>query len=485
MRTTLSRRKLLLAPSAYAILKPFVDCVEARADTPMAPACFVALHKTQGQYVGRENNGAPNWIPVMEGSQMKLPRLLASFEPVKEYLTFLVGFDNVCNQRSGGNWHDGSCSILTGAPFPFRGKETMDGPPKHESIHWHVAERLKTEPLILSPFFTKGQEGFAVGLTTWRRTDAGIKATVPIGQPADAYKAVFGELRPLPADDPRAKAQELSRRSLIDYILGDARRVQGAVGSAHRAQLEGHLEAIRAIEKELFTPREMPAGGTCATPDIPEKRYTERYLDKEHTLTLLEKNKLLQQIALATMRCGLRRVFGYEMNGHAGCEDMRPGLWNPEFFHPADRAKMGGLGYHFSHFHQSEGPVNTTEFEWVPKTEEFLMKEFFAPIVIGMKDTPAGGSNLLQQSLVFYSTSQSYNHSVLNHSFMLAGNAGGRLKSNRIHTFHEVRAGSRNRGSGRPHNDALITALHAWGHTDVKTFGDPTLCKGPLPGVLG
>lgn len=44
--------------------------------------------------------------------------------------------------------------------------------------------------------------------------------------------------------------------------------------------------------------------------------------------------------------------------------------------------------------------------------------------------------------------------------------------------------GNPNTASKRALNDVLISVLHGWGYTDVKTFGDPSYCTGPVAGFV-
>ena len=34
-----------------------------------------------------------------------------------------------------------------------------------------------------------------------------------------------------------------------------------------------------------------------------------------------------------------------------------------------------------------------------------------------------------------------------------------------------------------PHNQLMLSLIHAMGLHDVQVFGDASLCKGPLPGL--
>ncbi|MEW5741357.1 MAG: hypothetical protein AB1938_20715 [Myxococcota bacterium] len=63
-------------------------------------------------------------------------------------------------------------------------------------------------------------------------------------------------------------------------------------------------------------------------------------------------------------------------------------------------------------------------------------------------------------------------HSHTSVPFVTAGSASGAVRTGQfLETQHA------------PHNTLLLAALHAMGVWD-ETFGDPTVCPGPLPGFL-
>jgi hypothetical protein len=118
---------------------------------------------------------------------------------------------------------------------------------------------------------------------------------------------------------------------------------------------------------------------------------------------------------------------------------------------------------------------------WMVRLET-KVNEFYAKILTGMKAIPSGTSNLLDQSIALYGSIQSYDHSNENHSFMMAGSGGGRIKTGRVIKTNDF--SKREGGRDFPHNDVLISTLHSLGFSDVKSFGNPEFCKGGVQGFL-
>jgi hypothetical protein len=65
-------------------------------------------------------------------------------------------------------------------------------------------------------------------------------------------------------------------------------------------------------------------------------------------------------------------------------------------------------------------------------------------------------------------------HSYTNIPWLVAGGAGGYFKMGRFLDLKD-----------QPHNNLLLSICHAMGLSDVKSFGIPALCTGPLPGLTG
>jgi hypothetical protein len=77
---------------------------------------------------------------------------------------------------------------------------------------------------------------------------------------------------------------------------------------------------------------------------------------------------------------------------------------------------------------------------------------------------------------------------------VLAGRAGGSVRSGRLLDYRRARAGnptvfgpSYNRQAfvNETTNNLWVSVARAMGLNDVTSFGDPTLCSGGLPGLVG
>ena len=101
------------------------------------------------------------------------------------------------------------------------------------------------------------------------------------------------------------------RRSVLDAVLTDAKRLQMSVGSADSKRIDAHMESVRALEMRI------PMGGAnpppkpaCPVPTVPTEPAANLDLAKV-TATSKAMNKL---IAVA-LSCNMTRVYSHLWSG--------------------------------------------------------------------------------------------------------------------------------------------------------------------------
>src|SRR5947209_13511875 len=176
------------------------------------------------------------------------------------------------------------------------------------------------------------------------------------------------------------------------------------------------------------------------------------------------------------MRCGLRRVVGYDLVAEGAGDRLDPAQWDPSL-----TDHVGGSGkeaaYHFEYWHWATGPSGL-KFDFMVAVEKYVMKTFFAPLMIGMKETGTPDNNLLQASLGVFGTQQTYNHGNNNHAFLVFGANGGKFAPNRSLMFRDIMTTQFMKG-GQNINDFLLSVAQTMGST-ATSYGDKDLCSGPL-----
>jgi hypothetical protein len=472
-----SRRTFLASSASVALLKPFIDCIEARAAAPSLKPCFVSMFKAQIQYGG----GSPdqpsvtvgNWVPTMAAGKLKMSPILAPFEAVKDYMTFVVGLDVATGPS---NWHHCIPGLFSGSKLAGD-----NSPARSETLDYYVARRMGggVDPLVLNPYFENGySEQKTQDHASWYRSaDGSIVRKRPISNPLAAFTEVFGQGGVvMPQGDPADAARQQaaydaavvrSRKSILDAVRADANRVRSGLTSEHKIQIDAALGGLREVEVKFVGKNGRPSPelqAQCSVPARPSAMG--KSLDNEANMRRCMEG--LVDVALASMRCGLRPVVSLQFLDHH-CQEYRTSRIRSEFTSEVD----GDTPYHFEYSHHPSGTPYIKH--------EAYVHSYYARLLSGMKDIPAGATNLLEKSIGLYMTTMSHNHSNNGHSFFVVGNGGGKLKSNRILTFGDPLT---RQPTGKPHNDLLVSVLQAFGYSDVTSFGDPQLCKGGLPGFL-
>ncbi|MCA2961308.1 MAG: DUF1552 domain-containing protein [Silvanigrellales bacterium] len=475
----ISRRTIVMSPLAALVLRPFADFINARAEGPTLPGCFVVMQKCQGLY---PQNHAPNWIPTMAGGELQMSPVLASLEPIRKHLTIVQGVDYTCFNGNDPHWSHNV--IYTGADTPPNGNGGQISP-SSESIDQYVAARWGVPSLHLDVGSWPGHKNDKTA--SFRKAPGSIQRSFAVESLEQEFKSIFGSAEtgggdPKAAAD-RLKAIDASERSLLDSIKDDITALRGEVVGSHKVQLDAHLEGFRDVEKKIlrldqgmqFDPKtcSIPTSGEAfkINTDNANDAYTKIPQDR-----LRERWDLQINFLLLAMRCGMRRVLLMTATHDDNC-GLRPPFWDKSF----ERAQQPPEGldnvgsYHFALWHGSSRNDGGAHIR-----AEKAVTDYFAKLLLGMAAIPSGETNLLENSLAVYGANMSTDHNTNGHSFLVAGNAGGRVPGNRL-----MKVGTKDGGaSGKPHNDLLVSLLQAAGFPDVKTFGAAKHCTGGLPGFL-
>jgi hypothetical protein len=274
-----------------------------------------------------------------------------------------------------------------------------------------------------------------VGVCKFRGTDEGttfqhLSHNGPNNVNASEYSAerVFQRLFGVKPSQQLLKA----RQSVLDAVGTDIQSVQRTVSAADRIRLDQHLTSIREIEKRLA--REV---NRCAAPLAPTD-VDEDGMGRER---IEDKNRLMSDLIALALACDLTRVFSVLFSS-AGSGVV---VW-----------QAGATdGLHLTcHTEAAPQPI-------VHRATVFNMQQL-AYFLGKLRDTPEQGGNLLDSCSIVCTTELSEGNTHTNDEFpiLLAGRAGGRLKSGR-HVRSTTKANT---------SLALLTALRAAG-CNLPEFG--------------
>jgi len=389
------------------------------------------------------------WTPsgTGDGSAWQLPPNLQDFANLKDYMTLVTGLDMMDAQFKGHGW--GVCYVLAGgdgtscsitadiSKSQYGGlPETSRGTQWQPTIDQIIAKAIHNgEPYKSLETGILKYVGINMGTASLNLAHIGPNQPLPPERdPAKLFNTLFGMGTPMGL--PIEISNQL-RRSVLDAVLNDAKRLQMSVGSADSKRIDAHMESVRALEMRIPTggvvPPTMPV---CQTGPVPTEKPANVDLAKV-TATSKAMNKL---IALA-LSCNQTRVYSH--------------LWSGA----RDDTHYPIIQLDSEHHSLTHDP-NSASQDKATKIEGYIMSQY-ADLAQVLKDTPMGASNLLENTIIYgiSDVAEPQSHVHKNYHIVLMGHAGGKIKGNRHY-----------RKTGRKVTELMLTLQKVMG-LNVSSFG--------------
>lgn len=443
----ISRRRLLQGSLAATAAIPLLNAEWARGDESTAPKRFVVFYTPNGTLESQ-------WMPQGTETNYTLSPLLRPLEPFKAKLLPLRGInmDVVVNSNIGSEHARGIGGLLTGRALlrgNFRSFNSNNaGWSSGISLDQHLANTLMPPTLFRTlELGVQVRDAEVRGRICYAGADQPIP---PREDPYDTFQQLFGAATPGPGGSGAMDRLRAQRRTVFDILGEEIAEVRPRVGAEDRIKLDAHMQSIRDIEERL-------AGGSggvetagCTGPALGER------INLGDDANMPAIGKLQMDMAAAALACDLTRIVTIQWS-YAESEHLYPFL------------DLRGNHHAISHQWDTEGKAQYSKIHtWFAEQLAYLL---------GKLDSYAEGDRtLLDNTVVLWVTeiSESTQHALTNMPFLLAGSAGGVLRTGR---FVDYLA---NGGRPRQHNDLLLTIANAMGTNDT-TFGDPNYCTGTLP----
>jgi hypothetical protein len=160
----------------------------------------------------------------------------------------------------------------------MRGPETRDGKPRGETADMIASRALgtTTHPYLAYRVQPKSYEGGNDiggdhGAQSWMKDSSGALQRVdPISSPRLAYESLFTDptLGSGSAEElKKAQFYLRQRRSALDFVVEDAKRLMPRLGAEDRLRVEQHFAEVRALEQRLAAT--VVVAGDCKLPTKP------------------------------------------------------------------------------------------------------------------------------------------------------------------------------------------------------------------------
>lgn len=457
----LSRRNLLRGSLAATAAIPLLDAQRA-SGADAAPVRFVVFSTPNGT----RNN---LFWPKGTETDYTLPALTAPLDAIKNKVLFLRGIrlnDSLQNGALGGTVGSeharGTGGMLTARPLKS-GKDfvsfgnTTSGWGTGQSLDQFLVERL------MPPTTHKSlQLGVHV-------RDAEVRARIsykgadqpipPREDPADVFSALFSDVTSpgMPGTaDPALERLRAQRKSVFDLTRSRIEALKNQLGSADKVKLDAHLTWMREVEQRIAA---MPADGggmmvgnaTCTKPTLES-------VDLKDDGAYAKAGQLQMDLAAAALACDQTRILTLQ--------------WSySESEHLFQFLNLSGNHHAISHDFSPSG----TNFEAYNKIQTWYTEQL-AYFLKKLDSYQEGDRTLLDNTILLWATEigESTQHDLTLMPYVLAGGAGGKLKTGRFVDY----------GSTRHDNNRLLVSIaQLMGAEDVTSFGDPSGQTGTLPNL--
>ncbi len=355
----------------------------------------------------------PDWTPSGKGSNFELPYILDPLAPVKNDLLVLSGLTHDKGRANGDGAGDHARSagvFLTGAqPLKSEGSEIRAGVSADQFAAAQIGGQTRFSSLELSieggTPYGKCDSGYGCAYSnniSWRDAASPLSKE---NNPRRVFERLFsGELA---GEAEKGRAQRLrQRKSVLDFVLDDAKSLSGRLGRNDQYKLEEYLNSIREIEqrierlekpgnrtRELVEGQEIPAG-------IPE--------------TYHEHLRLMGDMLVLAYQSDVTRVVTF-MFANAGSNRSYREIGVPN-------------GHHELSHHQGD-PKKHAKIRDINRYHVAQLSY----VLQRLKSIPEGDGTLLDNCLIVYGSgiSDGNRHNNENLPILLAGKGGGTVDTGR------------------------------------------------------
>jgi uncharacterized protein DUF1552 len=437
-------------------------------DSGTAFAAGDALPTTFGIFYWGNGVHADAWTPKAtgDGDAWALPSNLSAFTDLKADMTMATGLQMMDGVFKGHGWGvvyvlaggDGhSCTTIadiSGSPYGAL-PETAKGTQWMPTIDQLIATDIhKDEPFKSLETGILKYTGQNMGTASLNLAHTGPNMPLqPERDPAALFNKLFKTGAPMGGGGgmPTDISNKL-RRSVLDAVLADAKRLQMSLGSVDSKRIDQHMESIRTLEARIPTTSTgtMTTTGTCTAPTAPTAQAANLDLSK-----VTATSHAINQLIGAALACNLTRVYSHLWSG------ARDDNHYPIIMQDAEHHTLTHNG-------------DTDSQNRASMMEKYIMTQY-ADLAQVLKSTTVGSTNLLQNTVIYGISEQGDNphdHLMKNYHIVLMGHAGGQIKGNR-----HVRL------VGRKVTELMLTLQQVMGRK-ITSFGSWDATSKTMPEIL-
>lgn len=270
-------RRTFLRGLGTAVALPVLDSVlPARAYGATANAAKNFPKRVAWVYVPNGANMV-DWTPATTGANFELPMILQPLAAHREKLAVLSGLANHQGDDlgDGGGAHArASASFLTGVhPRKTAGADIKAGISADQIAANHIGDQTRLPSLELSCDGGQRAGSCDSGYSCVYQFNLSWKSeTQPMNPEVDpraAFERLFGNGDAAATLEASAR-RAMYRKSVLDYVLDDAHRLEKRLDPTDRRKLDEYLTAVRDLERRIERAAEFPVPKTPEGVHTPE-----------------------------------------------------------------------------------------------------------------------------------------------------------------------------------------------------------------------
>jgi hypothetical protein len=346
------------------------------------------------------------WRPKPEGERWRPSPTLEPLAPLRDKVTVLRHLDHDkanANGDGGGDHARASASFLTGCqPYKTAGADIRVGPSVDQIAARELGHQTRLPSLELSTDPPRRSGHCDSGYScAYQFNLSWINASTPapaIRDPRLVFEKMFGSGNR--KEDARRRAY---RKSILDFVNADARRMQARLGRDDRARMDEYLYAVREVEHNIEQAERFRS-------EVPEhlrpKGVPDAYSD--HI-------RIMYDLMVLAFQSDTTRIATFLL-AHDGSNRSFPEIGVP-------------AGHHQISHHRND-PV---KLEQIARIDRFYVEHFTA-FLDKLQGIREGDATLLDRSMIVYGggIADPNRHSHSDLPVLLAGRGNGTIRSGRL-----------------------------------------------------
>jgi hypothetical protein len=418
-----TRRTILRGIGGAVMCLPALECFGEVTDKKKSPVRFGAMFMPNGV-------NPPDWVPKGVGEDFEFSPILA---PLKDHRSNITVVSNLMNETASSNHIKLTSAFLCG--------QNHVGQKSEASIDHLIAQQIgansRVPHLRLGTEPPRAQGYLTCSNVSWNQDNVLL---APELNPRVAFDRMFRDF-----NSPEARRKALGQRSILDAVLERSKSFGKDLSSYDKQKMDQYFSSVRELEERLdkvITPPTKAAGGW--TPSLTAEKTGEYRPAEEVPDSAEEYMDVLIDIMILGMWTDTTRVATLMM-GH--------GLSRKNF------AFLDGVNndHHVTSHHRNDAQL-LKEYQIICRWHVQRLQRMMDKMAL----IDEGGSSLLDNTLMLFGAgmSQGNTHSGSNIPILLAGKAGGAMKTGRhIQTAKNTQ-----------HSNFLLSVLQKMG-VDRERFG--------------